>query len=128
MSFSQHGTYQIKRQGNIIIVDAKGPYNDELMQAYRADYKQAMDAVSAEFPAWSQVTFMHEDSIMTPEAEQALLELNIVKASKGFKRSAIIFVDAKGQLIVEAQFVRIYKKAEVAGRHAFSAWFIEDLL
>jgi DNA-binding CsgD family transcriptional regulator len=47
---------------------------------------------------------------------------------KGFSLKEISTLRGTAEKTIRQQASSIYKKAEVAGRHAFSAWFIEDLL
>ena len=56
------------------------------------------------------------------EREVAMLLL------KGLSFKEIASVRSTMEKTVRQQASSIYKKADVSGRHAFSAWFIEDLL
>lgn len=47
---------------------------------------------------------------------------------KGLSLKEIAIVRNTKEKTVRHQASSIYKKADVAGRHAFSAWFIEDIL
>lgn len=42
MTFNVHGRFSLDADQNIIIVDAEGPYNDEMLHAYKARYKAAI--------------------------------------------------------------------------------------
>lgn len=47
---------------------------------------------------------------------------------KGLSLKEIALVRNTSEKTVRQQASAIYKKADIAGRHAFSAWFIEDIL
>ncbi|MGJ8686302.1 MAG: helix-turn-helix transcriptional regulator [Spongiibacteraceae bacterium] len=47
---------------------------------------------------------------------------------KGCSLKEIALLRGTGEKTVRQQASSIYQKAEVSGRHTFSAWFIEDLL
>ena len=47
---------------------------------------------------------------------------------KGLSLKEIAVVRSTQEKTVRQQASSIYKKAGVSGRHAFSAWFIEDIL
>ena len=69
--------------------------------------------LKAQFEDWS---------LTQTEREVAMLLL------KGLSFKEIAAVRDTMEKTVRQQASAIYKKANVSGRHAFSAWFIEDLL
>lgn len=79
-----------------------------------ADTRQRMgEVIQEQFTAWN----------LTPsEREVALLLL------KGLSFKEIAAVRETLEKTVRQQASSIYKKADVAGRASFSAWFIEDIL
>lgn len=113
MSFQTHGQYSIKIEDNIIIVDAEGPFNDELINAYQADYRSAMSQVCEKYKTWSQIIYLYHDSLLTPEAEEELTKLNVAKNAQGLTHGAVIFVDTEGSNLLATQFQRIYDKAGI---------------
>lgn len=83
-----------------------------------SDYVQAMrrqlsDVVSKQFNDWQ---------LTTSEREVGWLLL------KGLSLKEIAVLRNTLEKTVRQQASSIYKKAHLTGRHAFSAWFIEDLL
>ncbi len=75
--------------------------------------RQLATAISTQFDAWS----------LTPsEREVGLLLL------KGFSLKEISELRGTTEKTIRQQASAVYKKAGLAGRHAFSAWFIEDIL
>lgn len=76
--------------------------------------KQQLSAVIAvQFKQWK---------LSNSEQEVGLLLL------KGFSLKEISALRGTAEKTVRQQASSVYKKANVAGRHAFSAWFIEDFL
>ncbi len=76
--------------------------------------KQQLSAVIAEqFTSWG---------LSKSEKEVGLLLL------KGFSLKEIAALRGTAEKTIRQQASSIYKKSDVAGRHAFSAWFIEDCL
>ena len=58
-----------------------------------------------------------------------LMELSVAMLLlKGLSFKEIASVRSTMEKTVRQQASAIYRKAKVNGRHAFSAWFIEDLL
>ena len=76
--------------------------------------KQQLSAViSEQFKQWK---------LSNSEREVGLLLL------KGFSLKEISALRGTAEKTVRQQASSVYKKANVTGRHAFSAWFIEDFL
>ena len=64
----------------------------------------------------------HQWKLSNSEKEVGLLLL------KGFSLKEISTLRGTAEKTVRQQASAIYKKANITGRHAFSAWFIEDFL
>ena len=79
----------------------------------RVAKRQLSEAISEQFESWS---------LSKSEEEVGLLLL------KGFSLKEISALRGVTEKTVRQQASSIYKKADLPGRHAFSAWFIEDIL
>lgn len=75
--------------------------------------KQLTEVISQQFDEWS---------LSSSEKEVGWLLL------KGFSLKEIAIFRETREKTVRQQASAIYKKSGLSGRHAFSAWFIEDLL
>ena len=75
--------------------------------------KQLSDVIRKQFTEWN---------LTNSEKEVGWLLL------KGFSLKEIAAIRDTHEKTVRQQASAIYKKAQLTGRHAFSAWFIEDLL
>ncbi len=75
--------------------------------------KQLSEVISKQFDEWN---------LTLSEKEVGWLLL------KGFSLKEIAAIRDTLEKTVRQQASAIYKKAQLSGRHAFSAWFIEDLL
>jgi len=75
--------------------------------------KQLTEVISQQFDEWS---------LSLSEKEVGWLLL------KGFSLKEIAVIRETHEKTVRQQASAIYKKSGLSGRHAFSAWFIEDLL
>ncbi|WDE08147.1 response regulator transcription factor [Thalassomonas viridans] len=75
--------------------------------------QQFSEVISNQFTLWN---------LTKSEQEVGLLLL------KGFSLNEIAYLRKTAEKTVRQQASSIYKKSNVAGRHAFSAWFIEDFL
>ncbi len=75
--------------------------------------KQLSEVISKQFDEWN---------LTQSEKEVGWLLL------KGFSLKEIAAIRDTLEKTVRQQASSIYKKSQLSGRHAFSAWFIEDLL
>ena len=75
--------------------------------------RQLAKVIQQQFSQWK---------LTQSEAEVGLMLL------KGLSLKEIAALRNTAEKTVRQQASSIYKKSEVAGRHAFSAWFIEDIL
>ena len=88
--------------------------SDSLAKSYILEgRKQLSQAIHQQFNDW-QLTIS--------EAEVGWLLL------KGLSLKEIAYLRETTEKTVRQQASSIYKKADIKGRHAFSAWFIEDIL
>ena len=69
--------------------------------------------IANQFDAWS---------LTKSEREVGFLLL------KGFSLKEISALRGTAEKTIRQQASSIYKKADLTGRHSFSAWFIEDIL
>lgn len=87
----------------------RSPESEQMLVAKR----QLAEAIAEQFEVWG---------LSKSEREVGLLLL------KGFSLKEISALRGVTGKTVRQQASAIYKKASLPGRHAFSAWFIEDIL
>lgn len=85
------------------------PESDQVQVARR----QLSDAIAEQFETWG---------LSKSEREVGLLLL------KGFSLKEISVLREVTEKTIRQQASSIYKKADLPGRHALSAWFMEDIL
>lgn len=108
MIFEKHGIYRIETANGILIVDATGPFNEELIAAYHRDLEISIGELE-KTGNWGQIVILHDLSVFTPEAEQALIASVASRAQRGLTASAII-ADTK-YFAVKRQITKIYESA-----------------
>ena len=115
MSFTVHGLFEVKVEGKILLVDAIGPFNEELI----IEYKRALESCiqNLEVSKWNQIIILHELSLFTPEAEKALIKTLNNRRTRGLIACAIILVDVEGESLIKAQLSHCYNKTDV--KHQF---------
>jgi hypothetical protein len=116
MIFTEHGLFEVKIVGKLLLVDATGPFNEELLIQYQKALESCIQTL--EVSEWNQIITLHQLSLFTPEAEQMLTNTLINRKSRGLMASAIVLMDAEGESLIKTQMSRCYSCAEV--KHNFT--------
>lgn len=106
-----HGVFTVKPLGQIVFVDAEGPWNQESAKAYRQALFDAIESMAG--CPWALLVVLHGQSMMTPEAEQEMVALVKARKEKGMRSVALVCGDTLGRSMIERQFSRIYQAADV---------------
>ena len=56
----EHGIFEVKIEGNLLLVDATGPFNEELIIQYEKALKTCIQSLEAS--EWNQVITLHQMS------------------------------------------------------------------
>jgi len=122
----EHGLFEVKIEGKLLLVDATGPFNKELL----IQYEKALDTCirTLEVSEWNQVITLHQLSLFTPEAEQVLTNTVINRRSRGLIACAIVLMNVEGESLIKTQMSRCYDHARVkhnytASIHDANKWF-----
>jgi hypothetical protein len=111
MKFEEHGIYEITVENNLLLVDATGPFNEELIISYRKALEAAIKLL--EVGKWNQIITVRETSIFTPEAELALSNSLKERKLRGLLRSCVIVGELNSRAIAIKQMSRCYLYAEI---------------
>lgn len=115
MNFKEHGLFEVKVEGDLLLVDATGPFNEELLIKYENALESCIQRL--EVSTWNQVITLHQLSLFTPEAEQLLTNTVINRRSRGLIACAIVLSNVEGESLIKAQMSRCYTRAGV--KHVF---------
>ena len=116
MIFMEHGLFEVKIEGKLLLVDATGPFNEELLIQYEKALETCIHTL--EVSEWNQVITLHQLSLFTPEAEQALINSLINRRSRGLIACAIVLMNVEGESLIKTQMSRSYDRAGV--KHNFT--------
>ena len=108
--FLPHGKYRIELKNNVMLVEAKGPFNIEVVKQYT---QQVAATLSQLILPWGQVVILHQDSLFTPEAEQLMYKTVEDRKENGLVASAVIINGSTSQFIIEQQVAKIYQASKV---------------
>jgi hypothetical protein len=110
MEFKPHGVFAIHREGQVIVVEAAGPWNVELIQNYARDVIPLTRDVAADGP-WGAVVLVKHSVLFTLDAAAALREAGF-RTAKASGRVAVAYVippDVEGALLAPEIIRSIYE-------------------
>lgn len=111
MVFMEHGLFEVQIEGKLLLVDATGPFNEELLIQYEKALETCIHTL--EVSEWNQVIILHQLSLFTPEAEQVLTNTVINRRSRGLIACAIVLINVEGESLIKTQMSRCYDRARV---------------
>ena len=111
MKFIEHGVFNIKIISNQLLVDAIGPFNEEVVSLYKATLESCIQEL--ENSQWHQIITLHQTSLFTPEAEYILTKSLVDRKARGLHSCSLITVDVDFESLVKEQMSRCYNNAGV---------------
>ena len=116
MYFTEHGVFEVKIEDNILLVDATGPFNEELIIQYEKALESCINIL--ETSKWNQIITLHQFSLFTPEAEQRLTQSLKNRRSRRLVACVVVLKNIEGESLIKEQMSRCYKCAGV--KHEFA--------
>jgi hypothetical protein len=111
MFFTEHGVFEVKIEDNTLLVDATGPFNEELIIHYEKSLESCIK--NLETSKWNQIITLHQFSLFTPEAEQKLTQTLKNRRSRGLVACAVVLNNIEGESLIKTQMSRCYKCADI---------------
>lgn len=117
MNITTQGSYTIEQQDNILLVDARGPFDIEVLEKFR----QEMYGVCEKFEgqSWGSLVTYYGNGVFTPEAEEALIEITKYREAKGMVANASVILNSSHADLQQMQLRRIYQSTKITF-HVFS--------
>lgn len=109
MEFTPHGEFKLHREGQVIVIEAAGPWNVELIRNYARDVAPVTREIAADGP-WGAVVEVTRSILFTVDAAQALREAGF-RTAKTAGRIAVAYVvppEVEGACLAPAILKRIY--------------------
>jgi hypothetical protein len=113
--FSQHGNVESRILDNVLINEATGPFNAEIIYALRQIQHDLLEILSAK-PQWAQIYTFHHSALCSPDTIDALSNYLADKKGKIKKPAATAFVmdnSVEGRAIMAAHYRHVYEIAEL---------------
>jgi hypothetical protein len=117
LKLAEQGQYTIERKNNVLFVDARGPFNEEITLRYFEDVKQVCRDFSGEI--WGSLVTYYGNSIFTPEAEAGLIEITKYREDRGMVAIASVIMQSNSADLQQMQLARIYQATNITA-HVFS--------
>ncbi len=117
MHFAAHGSYKVKVEGNILIIDAIGPFNEKIVEQYENDINTSIEQFDNQ--PWMTLVIYHGNGIFTPSAEKECIRMTKFRARHGMIANASVIINSVHADLQHMQLNRIYKSANVPA-HVFS--------
>lgn len=111
MKFTEHGVFEIVVEGSFLLVDATGPFNEELILRYRNSLEAAIKQLEGQH--WHQIIVLHEMSLFTPDAERGLVQSLKARKERGLFACGVVIGDVDCKILVREQMSRCYQQCDV---------------
>jgi len=124
-----HGEFKISTKNNLLITDAMGPFNKQLIQKFAADIEQEIRSFNAH---WGQIAILRGNCLLIPEAAKELEKVTIFRKNNGQKYIAIVLLNTQCTFILEKQLSEIYLSVQIPfkffSQYSFAEEWITDKL
>lgn len=113
--FNQHGSVESRIENNVLINEATGPFNAEIIYALKQIQYDLLEILSAK-EHWAQIYTFHHSALCSPDTIDALSSYLADKKGKIKKPSATAFVmdrSVEGRTLMAAHYRHVYEVAEL---------------
>ena len=117
MTTAQQGNYKATQENNMLLIDIKGPFSEQVIKNYKSD----MIDVCADFQKshWGSVITYYGNSVFSPEDEQLLTELTQYREKNNMIANATVIINSNNADLQQMQLRRIYQTTDITF-HVFS--------
>ena len=120
MKFIKHGVFEIETEAQLLLVDATGPFNDEVAKHYIEAIESCIQQL--EVSQWNQIITLHQLSLLSPEVEKLFTSALIKRTTRGLKAVFLIVENVYFKSLVKEKMSRCYTKAGIE-HHFFDTVF-----
>lgn len=117
MKLAQYDQYTIDLVDNILLVDAKGPFDSKATQQYVQDMHNACELFNNK--PWGLLATFYGSRVFTPDAEIALTDLTKYRVERGMIANASVIMNSNAGDTQQMQLRRIYQTCQLTF-HVFS--------
>ncbi|MEG3765436.1 hypothetical protein [Alteromonas sp. 14N.309.X.WAT.G.H12] len=113
-----HGEFIVTLSGNVMLIQAFGPWNTECAEQFSKGYALALKALKDKH--WADLIVLRGESLLIPDAERTLLEKIRWARSEGLERVAIVTGKSNVGVTSRMQLENLY------GHFEFAYGFFDD--
>lgn len=106
-----HGAYAITRCGDVMAVQAHGPWNAECIKQFAKDYR--VERAIFEGKRWADIVSHIGESLFVPEAEAVLTGAITAVAQEGLCHVAVVIGRSTARSLTKSQLKKMYGKTGV---------------
>jgi len=108
--FTPHGSHIISSSGNLLTVDAYGPWNREAAQKYEDKARKEIKAVLRSYSQWAMLIRVHGLSIYTPDSIPILQQFHKWRLEQNMHSIAIVCCECEdiSTVILKNQLKDVY--------------------
>ncbi len=107
-----HGNFQLALSGNIIVIRATGPWNENCVKDFQAEYKHITTPLIGH-ASWADLVVVDGESLFVPEAEYLLNGGLPDSIASGLKHVAVVLGKSTTKICTRAQFSNIYRGTDI---------------
>ena len=111
MFFAEHGVFRVEVIDGDLIVDATGPFNEQLIRKYNKALQSSILCLKG--TRWAQIIVLHGMSLFTPEAERELCNTLQDRKNNGLVLSAVVCGDVEYKALIADQMSRCYHRVGI---------------
>jgi hypothetical protein len=104
-TFAPHGEFTIRSYGQVMRVDARGPWNLECTADYVRQFKARMRDTAKPFGV---LMICHEQPILGPDGEALLRSSVRERVALGCRAQATVLLDPTTVEVARTQYARVY--------------------
>lgn len=111
MNLDSHGHYKLEQRNRILLIDAIGPFNEEIVEKFQKEVKSWEDALSQS--PWGSLVIYRGNSIFTPDAEELLINATKARMEKGMIANASVILESTHADLQQMQLRRVYAACQL---------------
>lgn len=122
--FAQHGRMQSRIEDNILVNEATGPFNAEIINAIQTIQHDLLELISTR-DQWAQIYIFRDSALCSPDTIEALRNYLSGMRGKLKRPAATAFVmgqDVEGRSIMAQHYRQVYEDADLK----FELFFTEQ--
>ncbi len=111
MQSSVDGNYSIVQDKNILLVDIQGALDEAVTKQYHQDIAHFTEKMIGS--PWGSLITFREKGVITPDAEQNLIETTHYRIKNGMVALAAVINNTTNGDILQMQLQRIYQSCQI---------------